>query len=129
MKSLRALPVLTAVGMTGALALVFFYAPLDAEQGFLQTIFYVHVPLAFVPMNFIAVRLSSSYVHPRVLGSTSNLPGSMALTFVVSLIAIGLLYVTLCRLELSAKHTRARLRALRARAEPDGGAILEEGAP
>ena len=82
-----------------------------------------------MPMNFIAVRLSSSYVHPRVLGSTSNLPGSMALTFVVSLTAIGLLYVTLCRLELSAKHTRARLRALRARTELDAGAVLDEGAP
>src|SRR5471032_61906 len=33
---------------------------------------------AFVPMNFIAVRLSTAYVHPRVLGSTSNLPGPMA---------------------------------------------------
>jgi heme exporter protein C len=234
MKSLRALPLLTAVAVAGALALVFFYAPLDAEQGFLQKIFYVHVPLAivalcgftaggllaimhlrtreerwdvrsyvaihmslifavatlitgsiwakgswgkwwvwdeptlvsflivfllyatyqplrfaiedrerqaryasvfaitagaFVPMNFIAVRLSSSYVHPRVLGSTSNLPGSMALTFVVSLIAIALLYVTLCRLELSAKRTRARLRALRARAELRAGGILDESAP
>jgi len=231
---LLALSLTTAAVMAVALALVFFYAPLDAEQGFLQKIFYVHVPLAivalcgfvagallaimhlrtreerwdvrsyvaihmglifavatlitgsiwakgswgkwwvwdeptlvsflivfllyatyqplrfaiedrerqaryasvfaitagaFVPMNFIAVRLSSSYVHPRVLGSTSNLPGSMALTFVVSLTAIGLLYVTLCRLELSAKHTRARLRALRARTELDAGAVLDEGAP
>ena len=30
---------------------------------------------AFVPMNFLAVRLSTSYLHPRVLGSSSNLPG------------------------------------------------------
>ena len=36
--------------MTLALALVFFYAPLDAEQGFLQKIFYVHVPLAIVAL-------------------------------------------------------------------------------
>src|SRR4051812_3520668 len=27
-------------------ALVFFYAPLDTDQGFIQKIFYVHVPLA-----------------------------------------------------------------------------------
>ena len=55
MKSLRALPLLTAVAMTGALALVFFYAPLDAEQGFLQKIFYVHVPLAIVALcGFVA---------------------------------------------------------------------------
>jgi heme exporter protein C len=212
-----------AIGV--ALGMVFFYAPLEAEQGFLQKIFYLHVPLAivslcgfvvggvlaiqhlrtresrwdlrsyvtihmslifgvgtlitgsiwakgswghwwvwseptlvsflivfllyatyqplrfaiedperqaryasvfaitaaaFVPMNFIAVRLSTAYLHPRVLGAASNLPPQMALTFVVSLVAIALLFVTLCRLELSAKRTRGRLRALRRRlAEED----------
>jgi heme exporter protein C len=70
---------------------------------------------AFVPMNFIAVRLSTAYLHPRVLGATSNLPGSMAFTFLVSLVAIGLLYATLCKYELTAKHTRAQVRALRRR--------------
>src|SRR3989442_13258275 len=189
-KGLRALSIATVAALALALALVFFYAPLDAEQGFLQKIFYVHVPLAivalcgfvgaallavmhlrtrearwdarayvaihvslifgvatlitgsiwakgswghwwvwdeptlvsflivfllyatyqplrfaiedperqaryasvfaitagaFVPMNFVAVRLASAYVHPRVLGSTSSLPGAMALTFLVSL--------------------------------------------
>ena len=44
---------------------------------------------AFVPLNFIAVRLSTAYLHPRVLGSTSNLPGPMALTFLVSLVGDG----------------------------------------
>ena len=68
---------------------------------------------AFVPMNFIAVRLSTAYLHPRVLGSTSNLPAPMALTFLVSLLAIALLFATLCKYELTAKHTRAQLRALR----------------
>ena len=33
-----------------AFALVFFYAPLDADQGFIQKIFYVHVPLAIVSL-------------------------------------------------------------------------------
>jgi heme exporter protein C len=219
-KGLRALSISTVVAMTAALTLVFFYAPLEAEQGFLQKIFYVHVPLAivslcgfvlggifaiahlrtrdarwdyrsyvaihmalifglatlitgsiwakgswghwwvwdeptlvsflivfllyatyqplrfaiedperqaryasvfaitagaFVPLNFIAVRMSTAFLHPRVLGSTSNLPGPMALTFLVSLIAIALLYATLCKYELTAKHTRAQVRALRRR--------------
>jgi heme exporter protein C len=223
-KGLRALSISTVVAMTAALGLVFFYAPLEAEQGFLQKIFYVHVPLAivslcgfviggllaiqhlrtrdsrwdmrsyvaihmslifglatlitgsiwakgswghwwvwneptlvsylivfllyatyqplrfaiedperqsryasvfavtagaFVPMNFIAVRLSTAYLHPRVLGSTSNLPAKMALTFVVSLVAIALLYATLCKYELTAKHTRAQVRALRRRLSSD----------
>src|SRR5580693_1628192 len=47
---------------------------------------------AFVPLNFIAVRLSTAYLHPRVLSKTSNLPPRMALTFVVSLAAIALLW-------------------------------------
>ncbi|HLM85840.1 MAG TPA: cytochrome c biogenesis protein CcsA, partial [Solirubrobacteraceae bacterium] len=70
---------------------------------------------AFVPLNFIAVRLSTAYLHPRVLGSTSNLPSSMALTFLVCVIAIALLFATLCKYELTAKHTRAQVRALRRR--------------
>jgi heme exporter protein C len=222
---LRALSISTVVAVTVALGLVFFYAPLEAEQGFLQKIFYVHVPLAiialcgfviggllaiqhlrtrdprwdmrsyvaihmslifavatlitgaiwakgswghwwvwseptlvsflivfllyatyqplrfaiedperqaryasvfaitagaFVPMNFLAVRLSTAYLHPRVLGSTSNLPGSMALTFLVSLLALSLLFATLCKYELTAKHTRAQVRALRRRLAGEG---------
>jgi heme exporter protein C len=225
-KGLRALSISTVAVMAIALALVFFYAPLEAEQGFLQKIFYVHVPLAiialcgfvagglmaiqhlrtrdprwdmrsyvaihmslifgvatlitgsiwakgswghwwvwdeptlvsflivfllyatyqplrfaiedperqaryasvfavtagaFVPMNFIAVRLSSAYVHPRVLGSTSNLPPRMAVTFLVSLLGMTLLYMTLCKYELTAKHTRAQLRALRRLADRRSG--------
>jgi heme exporter protein C len=77
---------------------------------------------AFVPMNFIAVRLASAYLHPRVLGSTSNLPAQMALTFVVSLIAVALLYATLCGCELTAKRTRGQLRAARRLADARGGA-------
>jgi heme exporter protein C len=227
-KGLRALSISTAAVMTGALGLVFFYAPLEAEQGFLQKIFYVHVPLAivslcgfvaggimaiqhlrtrdprwdmrsyvaihmslifgvgtlitgsiwakgswghwwvwdeptlvsflivfllyatyqplrfaiedperqaryasvfaitagaFVPLNFIAVRMSTAYVHPRVLGATSNLPGPMALTFVVSLAGIALLYTTLFRYELTAKHARAQLRALRRRLAGDDALV------
>src|SRR2546425_1865204 len=215
---LRALSLATAAVMALALALVFFYAPLDADQGFLQKIFYLHVPLAivalcgfvagglmaiaylrtrearwdmrsyvaihtslifavatlvtgsiwargswghwwvwseptlvsflivfllyatyqplrfaiedlerqaryasvfaitagaFVPMNFIAVRLASAYLHPRVLGSTSNLPPSMALTFLFALLAVALLYATLCADELAAQRARSQLRALR----------------
>jgi heme exporter protein C len=224
-KGLRALSISTVLAMTAALALVFFYAPLEAEQGFLQKIFYIHVPLAivslcgfvlggllaiqhlrtrdsrwdmrsyvaihmslifglatlitgsiwakgswghwwvwneptlvsflivfllyatyqplrfaiedperqaryasvfavtagaFVPLNFIAVRLSTEYLHPRVLGSTSGLPGQMALTFLVSLLAISLLFATLCKYELTAKHTRAQVRALRRRLAGEG---------
>jgi heme exporter protein C len=214
--SLRALSIATIVAFCVSLSLVFFYAPIEAEEGFLQKIFYLHVPLAivtlcgfvlgglfaiahlrtrdqrwdlrsyvvihmslifgvavlvtgsiwargswghwwvwseptlvsfliimllyatyqplrfaiedperqaryasvfaitagaFVPMNFLAVRLSASYLHPRVLGSSSNLPAPMALTFLVSLAAIALLFATLCSYELAAKRTRILLKA------------------
>jgi heme exporter protein C len=213
---LRALSISTVAAFCVALSLVFFYAPIEAEEGFLQKIFYLHVPLAivtlsgfvigglmaiahlrtrdqrwdlrsyvtihmslifgvavlitgsiwaraswghwwvwneptlvsfwiifllyatyqplrfaiedperqaryasvfaitagaFVPLNFIAVRLSASFVHPRVLGSSSNLPGPMMLTFVVSLAAMALLFATLCSYELAAKRTRILLKA------------------
>jgi heme exporter protein C len=231
---LGALSVATVVAMAIALALVFFWVPLEAEQGFLQKIFYVHVPLAivslcgfvlggifaiqhlrtreqrwdfrsyvaihtslifgvatlitgsiwakgswghwwvwneptlvsflivfllyatyqplrfaiedperqaryasvfavtagaFVPLNFIAVRASTAYVHPRVLGATSNLPWQMALTFLVSLLGIALLFATLCKYELTAKHTRAQLRALRRLSERRAGAAASATPP
>jgi heme exporter protein C len=78
---------------------------------------------AFVPLNFIAVRASTAYVHPRVLGATSNLPSQMALTFLVSIVGMALLFTTLCKYELTAKHTRAQLRALRRLAERREGAV------
>jgi heme exporter protein C len=74
---------------------------------------------AFVPLNFIAVRLSTAYLHPRVLGSSSNLPAPMAFTFLISLISFSLLYITLWRFEMTVKHTRWQLKALRRKLASD----------
>jgi heme exporter protein C len=218
-RGLRGLSLATITAITAALALVFFYAPLDADQGFVQKIFYIHVPLAiltlcglvfgallaighlrtgdrkwdmrsyvaihmalifgvaalitgsiwakaswghwwvwsdptlvsflivmllfatyqplrfsiedperqaryasvfaivagaFVPLNFIAVRMAQGLVHPRVLTLTGgHLPGPMRLVFLVSLLAIALLYVTLWKYEMAAKSARMQLRRLR----------------
>ena len=218
-RGLRGLAIATVLTISVAFALVFFYAPLDADQGFVQKIFYVHVPLAitalcgfvfggvlgamylrtgdrkwdirsyvaihmalifgvaglitvsiwakaswghwwvwneptlvsflivlllfatyqplrfsiedperqaryasvfavvaaaFVPLNFIAVRLAQQFVHPRILTlGGGNLPGSMRLTFVVSLIGLALLYVTLWKYEMAAKNARIQVRRLR----------------
>jgi heme exporter protein C len=69
---------------------------------------------AFVPLNFIAVRLAQQYVHPRVLTlEGGNLPGSMQLTFLVALVGIALLYTTLWKYEMAAKNARAQVRRLR----------------
>jgi heme exporter protein C len=220
-KGLKPLSIATVVALTTAMALVFFYAPNDADQGFVQKIFYVHVPMAivalcgfvaggimaikhlrtgdgswdlrsyvaihlsiilgvgvlvtgaiwakaswghwwvwdepvlvsflvvfllycvyyplrfaiedperqaryssvfaiaagaFVPLNFMAVRLAEAYTHPRVLSQTGgSLPGDMRLTFLVSLAAMALLFVTLWKLELTAKHASLQLKKLRRR--------------
>jgi heme exporter protein C len=71
---------------------------------------------AFVPLNFVAVRLAEAYTHPRVLSQTGgSLPGDMRLTFLVSLAAMALLFVTLWKLELTAKHASLQLKKLRRR--------------
>jgi heme exporter protein C len=75
---------------------------------------------AFVPLNFMAVRFAESLIHPRVLSTTGGaMPGSMRLTFLVSLAGMALLFVTLCKYELASKHATFQLRALRRRLEGD----------
>jgi heme exporter protein C len=71
---------------------------------------------AFVPLNFLAVRLAQSFTHPRVLGTTGgSMPGSMRFTFLVALAGMTLLYITLWKYEMTSKHASMQLRALRAK--------------
>ena len=49
-KGLRPLSIATVVMFAITLSLVFFYAPIEADQGFLQKIFYLHVPLAIISL-------------------------------------------------------------------------------
>ena len=224
-RGLKILSISTVVLILGAFAMVFFYAPNDADQGFIQKIFYVHVPLAivalcgfiaggvygiqylrsgdrahdlrsyvaihlslvlavgalvtgsiwakaawghwwvweeptlvsflivfllyacyqplrfsiedperqarsaavfaivagaFVPLNFLAVRLAESFTHPRVLGATGgSMPGEMRLTFLVSLLAMAVLFTTMWKYELTSKQASMQLRALKRRLADD----------
>jgi heme exporter protein C len=69
---------------------------------------------AFVPLNFIAVRLAQAYTHPRVFATADGgLPAKMQLPFYLSLLGMALLYVTLWRYEMTSKHTSSQLRSLR----------------
>jgi heme exporter protein C len=75
---------------------------------------------AFVPINFLAVRLATAHIHPRVLSKTGgSLPGEMRLTFLVSLLGVALLFVTLWKLELTAKNASMKLKKLRRRLEAE----------
>jgi heme exporter protein C len=71
---------------------------------------------AFVPLNFLAVRLAQSLTHPRVLSATGgSMPGSMRLTFLLALAGMVLLFVTLWKFEMASKQTRMRVKAIRRR--------------
>jgi len=224
-RGLKSLSIASVVLIVGAFALVFFYAPNDADQGFIQKIFYLHVPLAivalcgfvaggvygiqllrtgdrahdlrsyvaihislifavaalmtgsiwakaawghwwvweeptlvsflivfllyacyqplrfsiedperqariaavfsivagaFVPLNFLAVRLAESFTHPRVLSATGgSMPGEMRLTFLISLAAMTVLFITLWKYELTSKQASMQLRALKRRLAAD----------
>src|SRR4051794_13333334 len=234
-KGLKPLSIATVVMVALSLSLVFFYAPLDGDQGFIQKIFYLHVPLAilallgfvaggvfailhlrsddrkwdaysyvsihlsvifgvavlitgsiwakaswghwwvwdeptlvsflivfllyatyypfryaiedrdrqaryasvfavtagaFVPLNFLAVRLAESLVHPRVFATTNGgLPGSMMLAFLTSLVAVALLWVTLVKLELTAKSASGQLKRLRRALDAPAGGGASRVAP
>jgi heme exporter protein C len=69
---------------------------------------------AFVPLNFLAVRLAQAYTHPRVFATADGgLPAKMQLPFYTCLLGIALLYVTLWRYEMASKMASGHLRALR----------------
>jgi heme exporter protein C len=77
---------------------------------------------AFVPLNFMAVRLAESLAHPRVLSTTGGaMPGDMRLTFLVSIAGMACLFVTLWKYELAAKSASIQLRSLRRRLAGDEG--------
>jgi len=90
---------------------------------------------AFVPLNFIAVRMAESLVHPRVFATANGgLPGSMLLTFIVCLAGMALLWVALVRFELAAKSASASLSRLRRAIEgetqvPASGSRIAPGVP
>jgi heme exporter protein C len=85
---------------------------------------------AFTPLNFLAVRMAESLVHPRVLSTTGgSMPGEMRLTFLVALAGMACLFVTLWKYELASKSASIQLRSLRRRlAGDDGLAPLQRSA-
>jgi heme exporter protein C len=79
---------------------------------------------AFVPLNFMAVRLAESLVHPRVFAtSEGGLPGEMLFTFLVALAGMALLFATLMRFELAAKATRGQISRMRRALDSEAPAV------
>jgi heme exporter protein C len=78
---------------------------------------------AFVPLNFLAVRMAEPLIHPRVFGAAnSGMEGSMWLTFLVCLVGMALLFATLWKYEMTSKNAAQQLRALRRRLADDAEA-------
>ena len=75
---------------------------------------------AFVPLNFLAVRMAQSYTHPRVFATTDGgLEPRMKVAFYVCLLGMALLYATLWKYEMTSKNTSAQIKALRRRLAGD----------
>lgn len=71
---------------------------------------------AFVPLNFMAVRMATSLVHPRTFATADGgLPGQMMFVFLVAIAAMGLLFWLLVKYEITQKNVTWQLRALRRR--------------
>jgi heme exporter protein C len=68
---------------------------------------------AFVPLNFLAVRLAQPLIHPRTFSSAGGLPAEMLFAFLVCLVGMALLWTTLVWFELEAKSASANLGRIR----------------
>jgi heme exporter protein C len=108
----------------------FRYAIEDRDQQARYASTFAITAGAFVPLNFLAVRLSQSLLHPRVFASSEGgLPNSMLLTFTVCFVAMALLWVTLVKFELSAKSASGQLKRLRRALDAPGSATSSRIAP
>ena len=70
--------------------------------------------VVLIPISFLAIRLSKSFIHPVVFTSQGpQMTGTQFLTFSVCLAAMLALFATLYQIELAGKRIDARLRELR----------------
>ena len=92
----------------------FRYAIEDPERQARYASVFAITAGAFVPLNFMAVRLAESLVHPRVFATAEGgMPTKMWITFLVSLAGMALLWITLVKFELTAKSASGQLKRLR----------------
>jgi heme exporter protein C len=68
---------------------------------------------AFVPLNFLAVRLAEPLIHPRTFSQTGGLPAEMLFPFLICMAGMALLWTTLVWFELEAKGASGNLSRIR----------------
>ena len=70
--------------------------------------------VVLIPISFLAIRLSHSFIHPVVFTSHGpQMTGAQFFTFCIGWLAMLFLLATLYQLELAGKRLDARLRELR----------------
>ncbi len=70
--------------------------------------------VVLIPVSFLAIRLSHSFIHPVVFTrSGAQMTGTMLTTFCICLAAMLVLFVTLYHLELAGKRLDTRIRELK----------------
>jgi heme exporter protein C len=85
---------------------------------------------AFVPLNFLAVRLADPYIHPRVLNQGGgDLPDSFRLPFYLGILGMTLLFAALYQYELSNKNARMQIRQLKRKLGGEVEAPTRSAAP
>lgn len=85
---------------------------------------------AFVPLNFMAVRMAESLVHPRTFATAEGgLPAEMAWTVLACFVAMALLWTTLVKFELAAKSASGQVKRLRRAIDAPGPANRSRIAP
>jgi heme exporter protein C len=87
---LRTLSVVTVVTLITGYALAAFVAPMDADQGFMQKIFYLHVPMAIVALCGFVFGGICAVMHLRTSDSKWDLRSYVAIHISV-ILGVGVL--------------------------------------
>src|SRR4051794_19663355 len=94
--SLRTLAFSAAALLAIGFGMVFFYAPLDADQGFIQKVFYLHVPLATVALAGFVIGGIHAIRHLRtgdpVHDARSYVSIHISIVFGVAVLATGAIW-------------------------------------
>ena len=90
----------------------------EGERRYRYSAVYAIAAFASVPLSFYSVRVARSFVHPVVFTqSGANMPDSMLVWFVVSLVAMIGVFLTLLQLELIQRRADRALRRVKMRLE------------
>ena len=90
----------------------------EGERRMRHSAIFAIAAFASVPLSFYSVRVANSFVHPVVFTRNgANMPDSMLVWFVVSLLAMFAVFATLVQLQMSQNRADRALKRLKAALE------------